>query len=131
MEKNVTTLSGMVFRNFCGTNFFFGRTPTGRKRCFSGMLAVDLDKLHQKTAEAENSPLGPRGKKGVRWNIKILSVGKKIVGWKNKMLVGKKTVGEKKMSVGEFPLPKTDMSGMSGIPCNARPKNSRGGKKKP
>ena len=32
------------------------------------------------------------------------------------------------MSVGEFPLPKTDMSGMSGIPCNARPKNGRGGK---
>ena len=36
---------------------------------------------------------------------------------------------EKKMSVGEFPLPKTDMSGMSGIPCNAGLKNGRGGKK--
>ena len=38
---------------------------------------------------------------------------------------------EKKDSVGEFPLPKTDMSRMSGIPCNARPKNGRGGKKRP
>ena len=48
------------------------------------------------------------------------------------MLVEKKTCRlKKKMSVGEFPLPKTDMSGMSGIPCNARPKNSRGGKKRP
>ena len=35
------------------------------------------------------------------------------------------------MAVGEFPLPKSDMSGMSGIPCNARPKNGRGGKKHP
>ena len=35
------------------------------------------------------------------------------------------------MSVGEFPRPETDMSGMSGIPCNARPKNGRGGKKRP
>ena len=35
------------------------------------------------------------------------------------------------MSVGEFTLPKTDMSGMSGIPQNARPKNGRGGKKRP
>ena len=26
--KNVTTLSGMVFRNFLGSNFFSGRTPT-------------------------------------------------------------------------------------------------------
>ena len=26
-EKNATTLSGMLFRNFLGNNFFFGRTP--------------------------------------------------------------------------------------------------------
>ena len=38
---------------------------------------------------------------------------------------------EKKLSVGEFPLPKKDMSGMSGIPCSATPKNGRGGKKLP
>ena len=38
---------------------------------------------------------------------------------------------EKKKSVGEFPLPKMGMSGTSGIPCNARPKNGRGGKKRP
>ena len=38
---------------------------------------------------------------------------------------------EKKMLVGKFPLPKTDMFGMFGIPCNARPENSRGGKKRP
>ena len=48
------------------------------------------------------------------------------------MLVGKKTCRLKKQtSVGEFPLPKTDMSRMSRIPCNARPKNGRGGKKSP
>ena len=54
---------------------------------------------------------------------------KKFVGWKNKMLVGKNLSVETKKSVGEFPLPKTDMSGMSGIPCRTRPKNGRGGKK--
>ena len=48
------------------------------------------------------------------------------------MLVGKKTCWlKKKMSVGEFLLAKMDMSGMSRIPCNARPKNGRGGKKSP
>ena len=31
-KKNVTTLSGMLFRNFLGNNFFFGWTPTGRKQ---------------------------------------------------------------------------------------------------
>ena len=50
---------------------------------------------------------------------------KQNVGWKKNFSV------EKKMSVGEFPFPKTDMSGVSGIPCNARPKNGRGGKKTP
>ena len=35
------------------------------------------------------------------------------------------------MSVGEFPLSKTDMSVMSGISWNARPKKGRGGKKTP
>ena len=43
----------------------------------------------------------------------------------------KKIVSFKKMLVGEFPLPRTDMSGMSGIPWNARPKNGRGGGKTP
>ena len=28
IEKNVTTLSEMVFRDFLGNNFFFGQTPT-------------------------------------------------------------------------------------------------------
>ena len=86
-----------------------------------------------KTAEAENSPLGPRGKKGVRWNMKILSVRKTFFCWLEKQNVGceKKLSVEKKISVGEFPLPKIDMSRMSGIPCNARPKNGRGGKKTP
>ena len=49
---------------------------------------------------------------------------KQNVGWKKNLSV------EQKMSVGEFPLPKTDMPGMSGIPCNARPKNGRRGKKR-
>ena len=51
---------------------------------------------------------------------------------KNKLLVGKKNLSvEKKMSVGEFPLAKTDMSGMSGIPWNATPKNGTGGNQPP
>ena len=54
-----------------------------------------------------------------------MSVGKKKFGWKKNLSV------EKKMTVGEFPLPKTDMSGMSGIPWNATPKNGRGGKNPP
>ena len=37
-------------------------------------------------------------------------------------------VGKKQMSVGEFPVPRAEMSG---IPCNARPKNGRGGKTRP
>ena len=40
LAKNVTTLSGMLFRNFLGKNFFFGRTPPGRNRPFSGILAT-------------------------------------------------------------------------------------------
>ena len=39
-KKNVTTLSGMLFRNFLGFNFFFGRTPPGRNRRFTGILAT-------------------------------------------------------------------------------------------
>ena len=31
-KKNVTTLSGIIFRNFLGNKFFSGRTSTGRKR---------------------------------------------------------------------------------------------------
>ena len=31
-EKNVATLSGMVFRKFLGRSFFFGQTHTGLKR---------------------------------------------------------------------------------------------------
>ena len=65
--------------------------------------------------------------------MKILSVGKTFflsVG-KTKCSLEKKLLVEKKMSVGEFPLPKTDMSGMSGIPWNATPKNGRGGEKPP
>ena len=104
----------MVFRNYCGP-----KNGDGQKGWFSGILAVDLEKSHRKTAEAENSPLGPRGKKRVRSNMKILLVRKKIVGWKNKMLVG------------QFPVPKMEMSGIFGIPCNARPKNGRGGEKTP
>ena len=38
-KKNVTTLSGMGFRNFLGDDLCCGRTPTGRKRQFSGVLA--------------------------------------------------------------------------------------------
>ena len=37
-KKNVTTLYGMGFRNFFGNNLSFGRTPTGRKRLFSGIF---------------------------------------------------------------------------------------------
>ena len=68
-------------------------------------MAVDLEKFHRKTAEAENSPLGPRGKKSVRWNMKILSAEKLFfVGWKNKMLVGKKTCRlKKKCRLENFP----------------------------
>ena len=82
----------------------------------------------QKTAVAgKKSPRAYRGKKK-----KKSSFGMKrfFVGWKNKMLVGEKTCPLKnKVPVGEFPLPKTDMSGMSGTPCNARLKNGRGGEK--
>ena len=92
----------------------------------SGILGLDLERFHRKTAEAENSPLGPRGKKGVCWNMKILSVRKKnLVGWKNKMLIGQKTFRlKKKMSVGEFPLPKWQWK-CPYIPWNARPKNGK------
>ena len=63
--------------------------------------------ISPKTAEAEKTPLGPRGKKNVRWNKKSLSVGRtfSFVGWGEKMSVGKKLSVGKKTSVGEFPLP--------------------------
>ena len=81
----------------------------------------------RKTAEAgKKRPRAFRGKK----RKKVCHLEKKVfcrlekqnVGWKKNLSV------EKKMSVGEFPLPKRDMSEMSGIPWNARPKNGRGGK---
>ena len=85
----------------------------------------------RKTAEAGKNALGPIGEKNEK-KCHLDEKKKLFVGWKNKMLVVKKTCRLKnKKSVGEFPLPKTDMSGMSGIPWNARPKNSRGGKKRP
>ena len=84
---------------------------------------------HRKTAEVEKKrPRAYRGKKKgekfVIWKKKVFRpLEKQNVVWKKNLSV------EKKMSVGEFPLPKTDMSGMSGIPWKATPKN--GGKKKP
>ena len=48
------------------------------------------------------------------------------------MLVGKRNLSvEKKCRLENLPCKKTEMSGMSGIPWNARPKNGRGGKKPP
>ena len=84
----------------------------------------------RKTAEAgKKRPRAYRGvKKGKKSHLEkrgFCRLEKQNVGWKKNLSV------EKKMSVGEFPLPKTDMSGMSGIPCNARPKNGRGGEKTP
>ena len=65
--------------------------------------------------------------------MKILSVRKTffLAVRKTKFWLENKFVRWKKMSVEEFPLPKTDMSGMCGIPWNARPKTGRGGKKRP
>ena len=80
----------------------------------------------RKTAEAGKHALGPIGgkKRG-----KNLSLGN-FLGWLDKQNVGwKKNLSVEKKSVGEFPLPNTDMSGMSGIPWKARPKNGRGGGK--
>ena len=73
----------------------------------------------------------PRTYMGIKKGKKVCHLEKKNfcrlenqnVGWKKNLSV------EKKRSVGEFPLPKTDMSGMSRIPCNARPNNGRGGEK--
>ena len=85
----------------------------------------------RKTAEAGKTALGPIGggkeeKKFVIWKKKVFCrLEKQNVGWKKNLSV------EKKMSNGEFPLAKTDMSGMSGIPCNATPKNGRGGENPP
>ena len=84
----------------------------------------------RKTAEAgKKRPRAYRGeKKGekiVIWKKKVFCrLEKRNVGWKKNLV-------EEKMSVGEFPLPKPDMSGMSGIPWNATPKNGRGGEKTP
>ena len=47
----------MVFRNFLGNKFFFGRAPTGRKRRFSGILArfglghLEMGKMGPKTTK--------------------------------------------------------------------------------
>ena len=71
----------------------------------------------RKTAEAGKKRIREKSEKNSSFGTK-----KNFVGWKNKMLIGQKTCRlKKKMSIGEFPLPKTDMSGMSGIPCDARP----------
>ena len=85
----------------------------------------------RKTAEAGKKR--PRAFRGEKKGEKIVIWKKKVFSWLEKQNVGwKKNLSvEKKMSVGEFPLPKTDMSGMSGIPCNARTKNGRGRKKTP
>ena len=53
---------------------------------------------NRKTAEAGKNALGPLGGEKKR-QIRHLEK-KKIAGWKNKMLVGKKTWRLKKMSVG-------------------------------
>ena len=85
-------------------------------------------------ARPKNGRAGKKGPRvGEKKRGKIRHLKKKVFcrlekqnfGWKKKFSV------EKKMSVGEFPLPKTDMSGMSGIPCYARPENGRGGPKRP
>ena len=67
---------GWISAKFAGPTFFSVGPPPGGNGALVVCLAVDLEKFHPKTAEAENSPLGPRGKKGVRWNMKILSVRK-------------------------------------------------------
>ena len=95
---------------------------------------MDLEKFHRKTAEAENSPLGPRGKKGVRWNMKIFSVQKTffLVGWKNKMLVGKKTCRlKKKCRLENFPSQKRTCPECPEFPVMQDRKTAEAGKKRP
>ena len=66
--------------------------------------------------------------------MKILSVRKTFffVGWKNKNVGWKNNLSvEKKMSVGEFPLPKTDMSGVPEFPVMQDQKMAEAGEKRP
>ena len=80
----------------------------------------------RKTAEAEKNALGPIGEKKGGKKVCQLETKKKFVGWKNKMLVVKKNLSvEKKMSVGEFPLPKAEMSGHS-LECKTEKWQRRG-----
>ena len=52
----------------------------------------ELEKFDSKMAEAENSPPGLRGGKGVHWNLKICVLKKTFcfVSWENILLVGGK-----------------------------------------
>ena len=66
----------------------------------------------QKTAGGKKT-LGPLGGKKKK---KVCHLEKKVFCWLVKQNVGwKKIFSWKKMSVGEFPLPKTEMSGLREI----------------
>ena len=55
IEKNVTALSGMVFRNFCGTNFFLvGPPPVGNGDLVVFWPVLGLGHLEKFRARAEN-----------------------------------------------------------------------------
>ena len=87
-----------------------------------------LEKFHCQKRTCPECPEFP-----VMQDQKTAEVGKKRPRAYRGEKKGKKVcrLEKKKMADGEFPLPKTDMSGMSRIPCNARLKNSRGGEKPP
>ena len=61
----------MVFRNFLGNNFFSGRTPTGWKRRFSGILARFGLRAHM---EDFNFKWGLRRRVGARWGLDLYPV---------------------------------------------------------
>ena len=85
----------------------------------------------RKTAEAGKNPLGPIG--GEKKKKKVCHFEKKSFSsfGKKHCWLKKKNVGWKKNSVGEFPLPKTEMSGMSKFPVMQDQKTAEAGKKPP
>ena len=87
MEKKCYHAIRDGFPQLFREQLFFGRTPTGRNRCFSGILGLrDLREISPKNVR------GPRGKKVVRWNMKIQLVRKTFFFCRleKQMLVGKK-----------------------------------------
>ena len=88
----------------------------GNVRTFPGMQ-------DQKTAEAEKNALRPIGG-GKKKTVRHLEKKKLSVG-KTKCWLEKNLSVEKKMSVGEFPLPKAEMSRHS-LECKTEKRQRRG-----